>query len=93
MVGYKERNHEEEKNMNFITMESITKSYGIKNLFNKLSFGIQEGDRIGLVGVNGTGKSTLLKIVAGMIEPDSGTRTVNNQINIEYLAQNPEFDE
>ncbi|HBI05226.1 MAG TPA: hypothetical protein DDY49_14500, partial [Paenibacillaceae bacterium] len=51
--------------MNFITMESITKSYGIKNLFNKLSFGIQEGDRIGLVGVNGTGKSTLLKIVAG----------------------------
>lgn len=79
--------------MNYLTMESITKSYGIKNLFNKLSFGIQEGDRIGLVGVNGTGKSTLLKMVAGIIEPDSGTRTVNNQITIEYLAQNPEFDE
>jgi len=79
--------------MNYLTLESITKSFGIRNLFNKLSFSIQEGDRIGLVGINGTGKSTLLKIVAGIMEPDSGTRTVNNQITIEYLAQNPEFDE
>lgn len=79
--------------MNYLTLESIKKSFGIRNLFNKLSFSIQEGDRIGLVGINGTGKSTLLKIVAGIMEPDSGTRTVNNQITIEYLAQNPEFDE
>ena len=79
--------------MNFISIESISKSYGIKKLFDQVSFGIQDGDSIGLLGVNGTGKSTLLKIVAGLIEPDSGTIFVNNQITIEYLAQNPQFDE
>lgn len=79
--------------MNYISIESISKSYGMKILFDNLSFGIQEGERIGLVGVNGTGKSTLLKIVAGLTEPDSGTLTVNSQITIEYLAQNPHFDE
>ncbi|WP_027414706.1 ABC-F family ATP-binding cassette domain-containing protein [Aneurinibacillus terranovensis] len=79
--------------MNILSLESISKSYGMKTLLDHISLGISQGDRIGIIGVNGTGKSTFLKIVAGLVPPDSGTITVGNHVRIEYLAQNPLFDE
>ncbi len=78
--------------MNLLAVEKLKKAYGEKALFEDITFGIQENDRIGLIGINGTGKSTLLKIIAGIIEPDEGRRILNNQTRIEYLPQNPEFD-
>ncbi|MBM7614069.1 ABC-F family ATP-binding cassette domain-containing protein [Alkaliphilus hydrothermalis] len=78
--------------MNLITVENIKKTYGDKILFDDITFGIQRHERIGLIGVNGTGKSTFLKIIAGLVEPDEGRRIVNNQARIEFLSQNPEFD-
>ena len=58
--------------MNLLTVEGISKSFGDKKIFDDITFGIDEGDRIGLIGINGTGKSTLLKIVAGNESDDSG---------------------
>ncbi len=78
--------------MNLITVENIKKVYGDKTLFENVTLGIQSNERIGLIGINGTGKSTLLKIIAGLVEPDEGRRIANNQVRIEYLSQNPEFD-
>lgn len=79
--------------MNLITLENITKSYSEKILVNNISLGINEGDKIGLIGVNGTGKSTLLKIIACVEEADSGNITKPNKVRIEYLPQNPYYDE
>lgn len=79
--------------MNLITLENITKSYSEKVLVNNISLGINDGEKIGLIGVNGTGKSTLLKIISGAEEPDSGTVTKPNKVRIEYLPQNPYYDE
>lgn len=78
--------------MNLLTIENMSKSFTDKVLFDKVSLGINEGDRIGVIGINGTGKSTLLKIIAGLEEPDEGTVTKGKKVRIEYLAQNPEFD-
>ena len=64
--------------MNLFTMECVSKSYTDKLLLDKVSFGIQEGDRIGVLGINGTGKSTLLKLIAGLEEPDEGTITMGS---------------
>lgn len=61
--------------MNLITLENITKSYSEKILVNNISLGINEGEKIGLIGVNGTGKSTFLKIIVGIEECDSGSIT------------------
>lgn len=82
----------ESNNMNLLTIEKVSKSYTDKVLFNEVSLGIHEGDKIGVIGINGTGKSTLLKIIAGLEEPDAGTVTMGRNIKIEYLAQQPEFD-
>lgn len=79
--------------MNILTTESISKSYGMKTLFNNISLGIQEGERIGIIGVNGTGKSTLLKVLAGIVPPDGGTVTTGNRMRVEFLPQNPVFEE
>lgn len=79
--------------MNLITFENICKSYSEKKLIENLSFGINDGEKIGLIGVNGTGKSTLLKIVAGAEEIDSGKITKTNRVRIEYLPQSPDYDE
>lgn len=78
--------------MNLINVEKVSKSYVEKILLNNISFGINEGDKIGFIGINGTGKTTLLKILAGIEEPDSGKIIRNNNINIEYLPQNIDFD-
>lgn len=79
--------------MNLITLENISKSYSEKKLLEDISLGINDKEKIGLIGVNGTGKSTLLKIIAGAEIPDDGTITKANKVRIEYLPQNPYYDE
>ncbi len=77
--------------MNIINIEHITKRFGDKFLFEDASFGVQEGDKIGIVGINGTGKSTLLKMIAGKEETDEGQIVRQNGKKTAYLPQNPEF--
>lgn len=79
--------------MNLLTMENISKSYTDRMLLINESLGINDYDRIGIIGINGTGKSTLLKIIAGIEEADSGTITKGKKIRIEYLPQVPEFND
>ena len=79
--------------LNLMTIENISKSYSVKTLLNNISFGISEGEKIGIIGVNGTGKSTLLKIIAGIENPETGRITKGNRVRIEYLPQNPDFHE
>lgn len=79
--------------MNLVSIENLGKSYALKVLFESITIGIDEGDKIGLIGVNGTGKSTFLKIIAGLEIPDTGTVTRGNGVQVEYLPQNPDFDE
>lgn len=79
--------------MNIINIEHISKIFGEKKIFDDASFGIQEGDKIGIIGINGTGKTTLLKMVAGVEEPDEGQIICRNGLRLAYLSQNPEFPE
>lgn len=79
--------------MNRVTIEHLTKSYTERLLFDDTSFSINEGEKIGLIGVNGTGKSTLLKIVAGLEDADSGSVVRGRSLYIRYLSQIPEFAE
>src|SRR5436309_10225056 len=71
--------------------QSISKAYGTAPLFTGVSFGIHDGDRIGLVGPNGAGKSTLLRLLAGLETPDAGAVTVRRLTRIAYLPQEPTF--
>lgn len=79
--------------MNIINIEHISKIYGDKVIFEDASFGVHQGDKIGIIGINGTGKSTLLKMVAQEEEPDAGQIIRQNSLKIAYLPQNPEFPE
>lgn len=79
--------------MNLLSVENLTKAYGEKELFNQVSFGIDQGEKIGLIGVNGTGKSTFLRIIAGLEYPDTGVVALGSNVQVEYLPQNPEFQE
>ncbi|MCR1953476.1 ABC-F family ATP-binding cassette domain-containing protein [Clostridioides mangenotii] len=79
--------------MNLMTLENISKNYSEKPLLNNISLGINSGEKIGLIGVNGTGKSTLLKIIVGDEVSDSGTIIKTNGLRIKYLPQNPDYDE
>ncbi|HBC98539.1 MAG TPA: ABC transporter ATP-binding protein [Lachnoclostridium sp.] len=79
--------------MNLLTIEHLTKSYTERLLFDDTSFSINEGDKIGLIGINGTGKSTLLRIVAGLEEPDQGNVVKGRNLDIRFLSQNPVFHE
>jgi len=78
--------------MNLLTVEGLSKTFGEKKIFNNISFGIDTDDKIGVIGINGTGKSTLLKIIAGTENPDSGQIVKMNGIRIGYLPQAPEYD-
>lgn len=75
--------------MNLLTIEHLTKSYTERLLFDDTSFSVAEGEKIGLIGINGTGKSTLLKIASGLEEPDQGTVVRGRNLYIRYLPQNP----
>lgn len=82
-----------DKYMNILNIEHINKIFGEKIIFEDASVGIQEGDKIGIVGINGTGKSTLLRMIAGEEETDSGQIIKQNGLKIAYLPQNPSFPE
>lgn len=77
--------------MNLLTMKDITKAYTDKVLFDHIDFSINEGEKVGVIGINGTGKSTLLKIIAGLEETETGDVVKGNRVHINYLPQNPVF--
>lgn len=79
--------------MNYLSVESLSKSYGPKQLFDNISFGLNQGQRIALIAKNGAGKSTLLKILTGKEIADAGNVTFRKDITVTYLDQNPLFDE
>lgn len=78
--------------MNYLSVDGISKSYGIKTLFSDVTFGIEKGDKTALIASNGSGKSTLLKILVGKESPDTGTVTFANDIRVGYLEQLPKYD-
>ncbi|MHA6482643.1 ABC-F family ATP-binding cassette domain-containing protein [Paenibacillus sp. strain BS8-2] len=77
--------------MHLLSVEHITKSYGEKLLFEDVTFGVEDGDKIGIIGVNGTGKSTFLKVIAGIDQPDSGNVSVGGRVVVRMLSQDPVF--
>ena len=79
--------------MNILNLENITKTYMERNVLEDVCIGIADTDKIGVVGANGTGKSTMLAIAAGAVQPDSGKVVRGNDIRISYLPQNPKFDD
>lgn len=79
--------------MNLITLENISKSYGEKVLLKDISLIVNEGEKIGLIGINGTGKSTLLKVIAGVENYDDGKITKASKLTVEYLSQTGDFDD
>lgn len=78
--------------MNYLSVENLSKSFGEKKLFNNISFGIDQGQKIALVGINGAGKSTLMKIIMGLELPDAGQVAINQGIKVAYVHQNPVFE-
>jgi len=78
--------------MNVLTIDGLSKSYGDRVLFDNVSFNVNSEDKIGLIGVNGTGKSTLLKIICNIESSDKGTISTMKNIRIEYLSQTPDFN-
>lgn len=79
--------------MHYVSVENLTKAYGITPLFNNISFHINEGDKIALVARNGVGKSTLLRILSGKETPDSGKLWIHKDVNVVLFEQDPQFDE
>jgi len=79
--------------MHYVSVEGLTKSYGINPLFNNISFHINEGDKIALIARNGVGKSTLLRILAGQETADEGKCWINKEVTVALFEQEPEFDE
>lgn len=77
--------------MNLLTMKDITKAYTDKVLFDHIDFSIDDGEKVGVIGINGTGKSTLLKIIAGLEETETGEIVKGNRVHVNYLPQNPVF--
>lgn len=76
---------------NIISIEQVDKTFGERCILRGASFGIQDADKIGIIGINGTGKSTLLKLIAGLEEPDAGQIIRRRNLRIAYLPQNPDF--
>ena len=76
-----------------LTAEHLSINFGMKQLLTDVNFYLNEGDKIGIIGINGTGKSTLLKVLAGVIEPDIGRIIRNPNVQVSYLSQNPEMDD
>ena len=79
--------------MNILNIEHISKVYGDKVIFDDISVGIHQGDKIGIIGINGTGKTTFLRILAGLEEADEGQVIRQNGLRLSYLSQHPQFPE
>ncbi len=79
--------------MHYVSAENLSKSYGVKPLFQNLSFHVSEGDKIALVARNGSGKSTLLKIIAGIETPDEGKLWINKNVEVAFFEQDPKLME
>ena len=79
--------------MNIINIEHISKVFGGKTIFEDASYGVQEGDKVGIIGINGTGKTTLLRLVAGLETPDEGQIVTRSGIRMAYLSQTPQFED
>lgn len=78
--------------MNFLSIEGLTKSFGIKALFNDVTFGIDQGQKVAFVAKNGTGKSTLLRCICGLETPDSGRIVFRKDISFGFLEQAHQFE-
>lgn len=78
--------------MSIVTLEKITKVFTERQVFDEANFYLEEGEKVGVVGINGTGKSTLLKIIAGIEEADEGSRIIANHVVIKYLSQHTEYN-
>jgi ATP-binding cassette subfamily F protein uup len=76
-----------------LSCDAVSKAYGAGTLFSDLTFGVRQGDRVGLIGPNGSGKSTLLRILAGIEQPDIGTRTARRLVRVGFVVQDPAFPE
>lgn len=79
--------------MNILNLQNITKAYGVRKVLDDVNFYLEEGEKVGILGINGTGKSTLLRIIAGLEEADTGKYTKAENHIIQFLPQNPVFDE
>ena len=77
---------------NIVTIEHLSKVYTERQIFQDTDFSINEGEKVALIGVNGTGKSTLLRIIAGLEEPDEGSMAMRRELEIRFLPQTPSFD-
>jgi ABC transport system ATP-binding/permease protein len=78
--------------MNILSLENVSKTYGIKPLFESVSFGLDESDKVGVIGANGSGKSTLLRVITGEELPDTGRVVIAGEKIVAYLSQNPSYD-
>lgn len=78
--------------MNFLSVEKLSKSYGTKDLFDNISFGLSKGEKVALIAKNGAGKSTLLRIISGEETPDSGSCAFRNDLKVSFLKQEPDFE-
>ncbi len=79
--------------MNILSLENVGKNYGIKPLFGNVTVGLEERDKIGIIGANGSGKTTFLRVIAGTETPDTGKITRSQSKTLAYLEQNPQFDD
>src|SRR6186997_378485 len=79
--------------MNILSLENISKNYGFHPLFDNVTLGLEDRDKIGIIGANGSGKTTLLRIIAGMEEPDTGRVVRAKGQTLAYLSQNPPYNE
>lgn len=91
MYAVREIITERGNSMNLINIEKLTKSYTERKLFEDASFSLQEGEKVGIIGINGTGKTTLLRMIMGTEEAEEGNITVANHVVMRYLPQHPEF--
>ena len=76
-----------------LTAENLSINFGSRQLLQNVNFHLDDGDKVGIIGINGTGKSTFLKVLAGMLEPDAGSFLRNPNVQISYLSQNPQMDD